>query len=388
MKFQLFATITFLSLTGMSPSSAQEWQLHSIDNVGKGADGVRFTDVNHDGLLDIACGWEEAHETRAYLHPGANHVRKPWPKVVVGKSGRVEDAVFCDLDGDGAFDVISASEDKKILIHWAPEPSDDFLNPSAWETSVIPSSVGIHNWMITVPLQIDGKHGPDLLAAGKGNQVVWFESPPDARILSDWKMHVISEKGGWTMGLTAVDMDADGDLDALMSIRTMNPGVRWLENPGPKSDQTKPWLVHEIGPSDTAMGFVSVADLDQDEILDVVSPAMSEKKLFIYRGMDHSATLWETIEVQLPKDRNKGIAIGDVNNDEKTDLVVSQEFAEIYILQHDGDIKNGNWDLQKIASGGKFDDITLYDVDNDGDLDVFTTDERGRQVIWCENPTN
>ncbi|MBM3891804.1 MAG: hypothetical protein FJ388_22030, partial [Verrucomicrobia bacterium] len=35
------------------------WKMHFIDNTSRGADGVKLADVNGDGLLDIACGWEE-----------------------------------------------------------------------------------------------------------------------------------------------------------------------------------------------------------------------------------------------------------------------------------------------------------------------------------------
>jgi hypothetical protein len=83
---------------------------HAIDNTGRGADGTRWVDVNGDGLLDIVTGWEESGEIRLRLHPGHAKVREPWPGVVVGKVGSPEDAVFVDLDGDGAIDVLSSCE--------------------------------------------------------------------------------------------------------------------------------------------------------------------------------------------------------------------------------------------------------------------------------------
>ena len=380
------ATGVILVVYSLSSALAEDWQAHSIDRKGRGADGVRFADVNNDKLLDIASGWEVAGETRVYLHPGVDKVKQPWPKVSVGKTGPVEDAAFCDLDGDGAVDVVSASENKNIYVHWAPRSSKAYLDGTAWETEVLPASKGLHNWMITVPLRIDGKNGPDLLAAGKGNRVVWFESPSNARDLAKWKMHVVSDQGGWTMGLVAVDMDGDGDQDALLGIRNQNPGVKWLENPGPGPRQERFWKVHNVGDPDST-GFVATTDLDQDGLLDVVAALMGKAKVLrIFRGLGKDSTKWETIEIDLPNERNKGVAIGDVNLDGRIDLVVSHEFAEIYVLQHDRRIGKCHWSYQKIASGGKFDDVTLYDVDQDGDLDVFTTDERGLQVVWYENP--
>ena len=386
MKNVFFALATFLCLGVDSAGLAADWQVHSIDNEGRGADGIRFADVNGDGLLDVASGWEEAGESRVYLHPGPMKVRESWPKVVVGKCGAVEDAVFCDLDLDGWVDVVSSSEDASIYIHWAPNSRETYLDETAWRTTPIPASRGVQKWMFTVPLQIDGRNGPDLLAAGKGNQVVWFEAPDNPRELSQWKMHVIHDRGGWTMNLLAEDMDGDGDQDVLLSVRKGNPGLRWLENPGHGPQQKELWTIHEISPAGVSIGFVTTADLDQDGLLDVVAPFMEEKKLVIYHGLSKDSTRWQASEIDLPKQSNKGVAVGDIDLDGRDDLVISHEFAEVYVLRHDGNWSGGNWTRREIAHGGKFDNVTLYDVDDDGDLDVFTTDERGLQVLWCENP--
>jgi len=383
------AGIGFVLLFSFSESyAAENWQVHIIDNEQQGADGVRLADVNNDQLLDIASGWEEAGETRVYIHPGWEKVNEPWPKVMVGKSGKVEDAVFADLDEDGSVDVVSSSESRRIFVHWAPQDSKKYLDKESWQTQVLPSSKGVQKWMIAVPFQIDGKNGIDLLAAGKGEQVVWFESPKTPRDLSQWKMHVISNKGGWTMGLKSVDMDGDGDNDVLLGIRRGNPGVKWLENPGPGQKQKNFWQVHDVGLQGQGQGagFVEAVDLDGDGFLDVIAPAMEKAAIMIYRGLNRNSTKWQTIEIPMPKSRNKGVAVGDIDLDGRTDVVITHEFGDVVWLSLDGEIGAGHWTYNKVYSGGKLDDIELYDVDGDGDLDMITTDEKGLQVIWIENP--
>ncbi len=365
---------------------AKDWQKHTIDNRGRGADGVRLLDVNADGLLDIACGWEEAGETRAYLNPGPAGARDRWPSVTVGKSGPVEDAVFCDLDGDGAFDVISASEDRRIRIHWAPADSASWLDDTAWTTEILPAATGLQNWMFTIPRQLDGTHGPDLIAAGKGPEVVWFEAPAEARNLAAWKRHLISRRGGWTMGMMLTRLSDDDLPDLLLGIRRTNPGIRWFRNPGPGKDLYLPWPEFNVGPQGDSAGFVEVADLDGDGLTDVVAPMMEQRSLKIFRGLDSNGNRWQITDLSLPTERNKGIAIGDINLDGQVDLIVAHELGGAAWFSHSGNPHSTAWTRHPIGSGGKLDDVTLLDLDADGDPDVLTTDERGEQVIWFENP--
>src|SRR5262245_13741675 len=78
------------------------WARHTILTGLKGSDGVRFRDVNGDGLPDCVTGWEQSGVVTVCLHPGLKAVKEPWPNVRFKSSGNVEDAVFVDLDNDGA----------------------------------------------------------------------------------------------------------------------------------------------------------------------------------------------------------------------------------------------------------------------------------------------
>ena len=121
-------TAVFFFCCAFSGAEEGAWVRHTIDDTSRGADGVRFLDVNSDGFEDIATGWEEGGLIRAYLHPGLKKVAAPWPLVTVGRVKSPEDAVFCDLDGDGAVDVVSCCEgrNRKVFAHWAPTAAGRF----------------------------------------------------------------------------------------------------------------------------------------------------------------------------------------------------------------------------------------------------------------------
>ena len=111
-------------------ATAEPWKRHTIDNSSKGADGVRLMDVNGDGLLDVATGWEEGGVVRAYINPGPKRSKAEWPAVTVGRVKSAEDAVFFDVDKDGAIDVVSCCEGgtKTIFVHWAPKDKSKYLD--------------------------------------------------------------------------------------------------------------------------------------------------------------------------------------------------------------------------------------------------------------------
>jgi hypothetical protein len=223
-------------LAASSAHAADGWTRHTIDRSSRGADGVRLADVNGDGLPDVATGWEEGGVIRAYINPGAKQATEPWPAVTVGKVRSAEDAVFADLDGDGATDVVSSCEGgtRSLFVHWAPKDKEWYLDADAWRTEAFPATKG-RAWMFCLPLDVDGRGGIDLVVGAKGGGAVigWLQSPQDPRDLAAWKLHPIYD-ASWIMSLKAVDMDDDGDADVLATDRKVGKLV-WLENPGAKA---------------------------------------------------------------------------------------------------------------------------------------------------------
>ena len=396
----------------LNSSGAAEavWSRHVIDNSSKGADGVRLADVNGDGLLDLATGWEEGGMVRAYLNPGHGRVKQPWSAVTLGQATNVEDAVFVDLDGDGAVDVVSSCEgaSRSILFHWAPREQHRYLDAEAWRTASLPIARNKSKWMFVVPAQLDGRNGPDLIAGSKGSKpgeatIGWFRSPANARDLAGWTWHPL-RSAGWIMGIEVLDMNGDGELDIVFSDRFngARSGCYWLENPGGKRRQDLAWKEHPIGVIGRDAVFFGLTDLDGDGWQDVVVGTHEPKgsvpatSLYYLRRLDHAGTRWVEQKVPLPADSAlvKSVAGGDINRDGKMDLVVSfvqaKDKSGMLWLSHDGSPVTGRWTSHPLSGpeGVKYDLVALIDLDGDGDLDAITTEETANLgVIWYENPT-
>jgi hypothetical protein len=374
------------------PPAWGQWTLHTIDNSSKGADGVRLADVNGDGLLDVATGWEEGNRIRAYINPGPARVKKPWPAVTVGEVQSPEDAVFADVDGDGAFDVLSCCEgrNRTIYIHWAPKEADRYLDATAWTTQAIPVTKQQQSWMFALPMELDGKPGMDFIVASKGEQasVGLLLSGDDPRATAQWTFTRLYD-AGWIMSLEPVDLDGDGDLDVVVSDRKNGPqsGVLWLENPGRPMAK---WHAHRAGGHGLEVMFLDVADIDGDQQVEILTVTRPNNLLILRKSKD-IRSLWETERHDLsahPIGTAKAIRVGDVDLDGRMDLFYSCEAAPrpkigLFWLNYP------ELDFHDISGpiGLKYDHMQVLDLDADGDLDVICCEERDQLgVFWYENP--
>jgi hypothetical protein len=386
-----------LAVTLTSLAYAEEpWQRHTIDDSSRGADGVRIADVNGDGHPDFTTGWEEGGKVRVYLNPGPEKAKDPWPAVTVGNVKSPEDAVFADLDGDGATDVVSSCEGstQTVFVHWAPPSPSDYLKPDAWTTEAIPTTVKKTRWMFCLPMDIDGKHGIDLILGSKQpNAVVgWLESPGSPRDLSAWKWHPLYE-AGWIMSLLKVDLNGDGRDDVLLTDRKgPTRGLVLLEHPGQENVHGQ-WPVRRLGGESHEVMFLDYRNVPDPGWKIIVSTR--DNGLLGFSRYDSKPDHWNETAVPAAKNTGtmKSVRWIDVDLDDRLDLIYSCENAKgdlsgVVWLESTGDLTT--WKRHEVSGpeGVKFDLLQLLDLDHDGDLDAVTCEERANLgVIWYENPT-
>jgi hypothetical protein len=387
---------------GAAIADQQPWTRHTITAGPRGADGVHLADVNGDGRADVTTAWEQAGLVTVSLHPGPQG--GAWQTVVVGERlYGAEDAVFADIDADGNLDVVSACECRKVVIHFAPADRSRLLEPTAWRTVTIAASVDRQRWLKVAVVDVNGDGRLDIVGGGKVSPATigWFRAPVAPRDPAAWVYTVMSPVG-WTMSVIPRDVDRDGDADVVMSDRlyfrdangAINYGLRgtrWLENVAAGAT----WVNHPIGFARGEHRFIHLVDFDgdgADDILDGASGA-TYNKTFLRRSLGQPGP-WEVTTIPQPSGVGQYIDVkaGDIDGDADPDLVYSYAHATGDLsgavwLANTGD---GQWQRREISgpAGTKFDNIELYDVDADGDLDVVTTEQIEQLgIVWYENPS-
>jgi len=228
-----------------SPADArrvEDWKWHELRRVGW-LMSIVAADMDGDGDRDIVFSDRKGANTGAYWleNPGPGPAQiQPWRQHTIGSVG--QEAKFlqlADLDGDGFEDVLLAVQPKEI--HWLRRLD---ATGTQWEAHVIPlpEPTGIAKAVNAGDLDGDGKL--DLVfsceKANPPRQGLMWLSCEGSPLTGKWIPHELSGADGVKHDLIAlVDLDGDGDLDAITTEEVSNLGVIWYENPAKRPQVLK-----------------------------------------------------------------------------------------------------------------------------------------------------
>ena len=132
-------------------------------------------------------------------------------------TGRIvgpEDAIFAQVDGVGALDIIVAAEgDFQVTVFFGPADPDDAGIDTAWTRMDIAESITEDEAAMRVKFEdINGDGAKDIVVGGKEvnrNAGVVYYTSPTPTIGSSWDYHLITP-AGWVQEMQVVDMNGDG----------------------------------------------------------------------------------------------------------------------------------------------------------------------------------
>jgi hypothetical protein len=352
------ATLDPLSVvTAMLPTSGSP---RSLANAQMTASG----DLNGDGIADLVsatCGGPGSGAVSVQLGVGDGTFQPAVPYPV----SCLAVVAIGDVNGDGKPDLIAVSQTAGTVSILLGSGNGTFtLQPNPLQVgsnfpNAQPDAIAVAD------LNEDGKL--DIVVAnGAETDVAVFLGNGDGTFGAEQLFAV----GNGANSVAIADLNGDGAPD-LMVANQGDGTISVLLGSGNGTFQTQTTLTYPYGDS---AGLLATGSLRGNGVIDLIAPDLYDPSVFIYLG-NNDGTFAAPVGLNLNVNSGMAAAVADLNHDGKLDLAVST-FGEIGVFYGVGD---GTFAAETDystgqASGQGYVAIIAADLNNDGLIDLITTD--------------
>jgi len=335
-----------IAITWNPAFSASAWQesasyqlLASISGDGVGDLGVRFEDLNGDGLPDMATGrfTNGVHNRMTWLNNGSSWQESAGyqlPLSITADGLGDQGVRFVDLNGDGLPDFVSSryTGGADYRTTWL-NTGTGWLQSAQYQLPVTISADGVGDLGVRF-VDLNGDGLPDLVwgryTSGVDYRQSWINTGSGWQTSTAYQLPVsISADGVGDLGVRFIDLNGDGLPDLVWGRYTsganhhqswINTGSGWQEAPG----YQVPVMISADGLADHGVRFV---DLNGDGLPDLVWARYTSGVHYRMTWLNTGEGWQLSAGYQLPTtiagdiEGDLGVRFEDVNGDGLPDLV-------------------------------------------------------------------
>ena len=363
-KLCLFLLLNLLLATNIQAQNTftEKAAAYGINLDGEKDGGLSFGFLNGDSYLDLIVNTNQddaEHRTRIYFY---NPTTSTFDDVTEEKC---LGCITGDLPGGAVM------ERSMVIADFNLDGYNDFIRNSSNRLEVYFNNGASNNYTFGL--------GPEQTP----NFVLYTEN------LRDPNPPFGIPQGMNTEGIGVLDYDNDGDLD--LFIENHNWAMEIYKNKGfgtgqfeyvPPSITGLPAGANDAGDGD----YASVTDYNDDGFIDIIARKNEYIPYdFAVNNPENPGTFIDGINIQDASNDNKGaVSLYDFDNDGDFDLIwTSADSTVIYrkdkigFTSMPGSITGIPADI-----GNEIDGLACGDIDNDGDIDIFLTDDSGPSFLY------
>ncbi|HVR75708.1 MAG TPA: FG-GAP-like repeat-containing protein [Planctomycetota bacterium] len=319
---------------------------------------LRSVDIDGDGLRDLLTEVDAGGSLGLRIHRNAGgNVFEAWAAGDLDLREAFTDALFADLNGDGALDVAHGGTESDLGI-LEGLPGGGFVRQSA----VISVPGGARDVLV---LDVGGDPRPDLVVRTAGE--------PYAVLAEDSGFGAPEDVEGvdFAEDMAAGDFDGDGRLDvAFTDLASRSAVIVFFDDAGAAARlarirmETLPSLVEAADFDGDGQSDLIFTDLGTSDVTVVSDPARPESRKTTSFSVGSGQTALTT---------------GDVDGDGRVDLAVSTEEGA-RILFGDGAGSFPRSRAPGVLGGARA--LAIADMDADGEMDLVAATRSGESIVF------
>ncbi|RKZ65399.1 MAG: hypothetical protein DRQ48_11660, partial [Gammaproteobacteria bacterium] len=331
-------------------------------------------DLDGDGDVDIL-GASDADDIRWWDNTAGDG--STWTERTIAASFDGAASVYAaDMDGDGDLDVLGAANTADDIAWWENTAGDG----SAWTEHIVDGSFQLAREVLAIDMDSDGDL--DVVGAGGVNLIAWWEN--DGTSCSPaclWPVTTVPTDISLPIGVSAIDLDGDGDPDLLPAM-TVNPELVWFEN---TAGDGSAWTEQSVATDFEAPRSIYVADIDGDGDLDIVASASQTHELAWFENAAGDATTWTEQSITEIFYGGGSVFATDLDGDGDVDIVGASNGGNSFLWWENQDGAGSTWMQRSIAEDLDAQSVYVADVNGDGDIDILGSVNVDGEIVWWEN---